>query len=105
MENPPKVGKLIEDGDRRRDAIHVAVVSVKAARGLYPGEHVGLEDLETASYEAKPHVGIVDPFLSGTVGRGQWFWLFLYPGTATGLRHVWTHPEFKRLADKAKESW
>src|ERR1700731_2150845 len=40
-QNTPALGKLVE-GDQRRDAIHVAVAPVVAARRLCPGQHVGL---------------------------------------------------------------
>ena len=39
-------------------------------------------------------VGIVDPFLKEPVEPGERFYIFLFPNTVTGLRHVWTHPAF-----------
>ena len=105
MELGPRLGQLAEFGDRRRDAIHVAVAAVKAAARLRPGEHVGL--VEEANLElvgpCDRNIGIVDPFLPGEVEPGQRFWLLLYPGTITGLRHVWTHPAFQAAAAAVKE--
>lgn len=100
MENTPQLGKLIETADRRRDAVHVAVVPVTAETELTPGQAVGLtrsNDFEFAGVSENP-IGIVDPFLTSPVQAGQRFWLLLYPGTITSLRHVWTHPAFSAVA-------
>ena len=105
MEQGPRLVQLIEDGDRRRDAIHVAVAPVTAAEWLAPGQHVGL--IQQGNVElvgpCDRNLGVVDPFLTRDVEPGQRFWLFLYPGTITGLRHVWTHPAFARAAAAVKE--
>jgi hypothetical protein len=91
---------LIEDGDRRRDAVHVPIAAVTAAVRLSPGQHVGLirdDDVQQVGPCERP-IGIVDPFLTQEVEPGERFWLFVYPGSITGLRHVWTHPTFTAAA-------
>jgi len=65
-----------------RDAVHVAVIPILALREMRPGERL--------------QNGIVDPFLAAPVPAGSWFYLCLYPGTVTSLRHVWAHPNFPR---------
>lgn len=86
------LGKVINDPKYHagyRDAIHVAVVPVTAAERLRPGDHVDA----AGGTEGKP-VGIVDPFLTAPVRKGERFWLFLYPGTIRSLRHHWQHDAF-----------
>ncbi len=90
--NGPVLGKLADANDRR-DAIHIALAPVVAGVDLEPGQHVGLFSDGTAK-PTEPHIGIVDPFLVSRVSRGERFWLFLYQGTVTSLRHVYTHPAF-----------
>lgn len=103
---PVQVGKLITDGDRRRDAIHVAIAPVVCGDDeLAPGEDIAFEygqtEVVTSLYtgDEKP-IGIVDPFLSEGPKKGERFYIFLYPNTVTSLRHVWTHPAFRIQAPK-----
>lgn len=87
-----------------RDAVHVAVISAIAGETLHPGQHVGLNDASTDDSDRvaatmTKHIGIVDPFLECVVYPQQRFWLYLYPRTITGLRHLWTHPDFDHVGD------
>jgi hypothetical protein len=93
--HPTEFGKLVPDHIQpgTRDAIHVACTPVKAVTTLSPGQHVNAQGYPIY-YGEKTGVGVVDPFLKTDVYRGQTFWLFLYPGTITGLRHEWEHPAF-----------
>lgn len=102
----PKLGSLVIDGDTRRDAVHVAVVPVTATVRMRPGLRVGLDekgDAEIAS--TSDCVGIVDPYLTADVEPGQRFWLFLFPGTVTSLRHAWTHPAFPDAETPTPADW
>ncbi len=105
-----KLGQLITH-EATKDAVHMAVAPVVADEALSPGQHVGLFDAGTAGLVAREdaeHIGVVDPFLRGNVPQGARFWLFLYPGSITGLRHEWRHPAFadaSQLSKTASEKW
>lgn len=108
MSDNLKLGHLIE-GEQHRDATHIAVAPVVAGAPLKPGTHVGFVSPGTVC-EAKMFasdirpVGVVDPFLRKDVRAGEKFWLFLYPGTITGLRHEWSHPAFLDAAHTVEDS-
>ncbi len=96
----PKVGKIIAPEDSPfRDAIHVAVAPVEASMYLLPGQRVGLQQDGRAGHVDKP-IGIVDPFLEYPVLPGQKFYLFIFPGTTTNLRHVYFHEAFAYKPEK-----
>ena len=105
MDQTPQLGRLIEDSERRRDAVHVAIAPVTAATTVSPGQHIGLvEDGNTDLVGPCDHnIGIVDPFLSHDVQPGQRFWMMLYPGSITSLRHIWTHSTFSSAAAHIRE--
>lgn len=94
-----RLGKLIiEPGEQnQRDAVHIAVVPVQASDSFDPGEHVGVCDKGEHATKTGPYVGIVDPFLRKRIMAGDTFWLFLYQGQVTTLRHEWTHPAFPNI--------
>ena len=105
------IGKTIAEGSfiPDRDAIHVAVIAVRAGDTLRPAQHVyrGVDGTfypEGYNSMSGPAIGVVDPYLKqNSVNKGTYFWLFLYPGSITSLSHQWTHPAFG-AADLAPDS-
>jgi hypothetical protein len=73
--------------------IHVAVISVVAGQMLHPGDRVHIVGKDAMRTDGDP-VGIVDPYLTGVVSKGDKFWLCLMPNTVTGMSHRWRHPAF-----------
>jgi hypothetical protein len=95
------LGTIIDD-TQKRDAIHLAVIPVQAGCSLTAGTHVGLLDGKAhVSSACDADLGIVDPFLSSIVRKGQWFWLMIHPRVITSLRHVWVHPDIPDEAGTA----
>lgn len=88
-----KLGQLVT-GKPERDAVHIAVIAVKAGEDLPPGEHVSMRDGKAHSADRAHAIGVVDPFLEYGPTRGDHFWLLLTPGSITSLRHEWGHPAF-----------
>lgn len=86
------LGNLISS-KQSKDAIHVAVVPMKASEMLRPAQRVGIIQDGFAG-PSSIVVGIVDPYLVDVVPKGADFWLCLLPGTVTGMRHEWEHPAF-----------
>lgn len=82
---------MIHEREEKRDAIHLAVMPVEAGERLNPGEHIGI--VNGKAFVGHPTcIGVVDPFLTAAVGRGERFWLVIYPRKIQSLRHVWSHP-------------
>lgn len=80
------------DETSKKDAIHVAIYPAVAGCKLNRGEHVG--KLSSGRFgPCDVNVGVVNPFTDQlTITEGEMFWLLLYPGTVTSLRHDWNHP-------------
>lgn len=100
------LGRIITT-EQNRDAVHVAVAPTTAAERLLPGAHVNQNG---EGCRPGKGIGVVDPFLTEYVERGDKFWLFLYPGSITSLRHEWTHPAFAEstpinATKAASEEW
>ena len=103
MDNSLKLGKLLDATDsHQRDAVHIAIAAVTSSEVLPPGQHVGLVGPDRVGTNADRKIGIVDPFLTEDVQPEQLFYVWLYPGTITSLRHVWSHPAFTAMALKEK---
>lgn len=86
------IGQILK-GNHERDAIHVAILPVKAAEPLVQGTTVKVDNLGRATHARREEaIGIIDPFLPKAVEMGEKCWVFLFPGTVTGMRHHWSLP-------------
>lgn len=87
-----RLGELAP-ANAQRDAIHVAVIPAVAGMDLQPGERVALSgNFAYVEVNDCRGLGIVDPFLSQAIKKGDRFYLLLLPNTVTGMRHHWEHP-------------
>lgn len=75
-----------------KDAIHTAIVSVRAASPIKPGEKCGLNDKREAIPQVKGP-GVADPFRKKIIVTGEAFWMILAQDEIPNVQHVWEHPD------------
>jgi len=80
--NPTEVGV--------KDAIHVAIVSVRAGEFLHPGRRVTLNEHREAVNDAKG-IGVADPFLKGRIEKGENLWILMDASQVANVQHTWDH--------------
>jgi len=84
--------------DEGRDAVHIAVLTLQAKENFTvpPIGNLWVNAEGDLSYSSLMAVGIIDPFLQRglLVEKGDWYYVYLKPGSITGLRHVWDHAAF-----------
>lgn len=93
MGNTIELGTVVTDYDKLglRDAIHLPVLIAIAGDDLEPGQHVGFihdEDSKLVGCAAKT-IGIVDPFLSKWVKKGEYINIVIYPWLVKKFYHSW----------------
>jgi len=78
-----------------RDAVHVPIISAKAAHELRPGQHVILnaDGSVSSCLTENTSLGVVDPYINGIIKPGDSVWVFVRPGSISTLTHHWTHPK------------
>ena len=76
-----------------KDAIHTAIVSVRAGALIEPGQRLKMNEFnEAIPSNFKEGVGVADPFRRSNITRGQSFWLLLDQDAVPNVHHVWEHP-------------
>lgn len=83
---PPAVGV--------KDAVHVAIVAVRAGHALNPGDRIGLNSFNEAVRDNKGP-GVVDTALKTRVMVGDVFWMLLDQEEVPNVAHHWEHPTVK----------
>jgi hypothetical protein len=87
------LGKL-QDKAGVKDAVHVAIVSVRAGQLIKPGSRCSLNEFNEAVVNNKGY-GIADPWLNSNIKTGDIFLLILGQNEIPNVRHVWEHPTVK----------
>ena len=75
-----------------KDAVHVAIVSVRAGQYLEPGTRVSLNEHREAVGDSKGF-GLVDPFLKKSVQTGDTCWVMMDAKETGTVRHIWDHEQ------------
>lgn len=87
------LGKLLDVEDlSQRDAIHTAIVAVRAGQSMEPGTKCIINEYNEAIPGEKNFVGVADPFLKKLIPRGSVFHLLLGQSEVPNVTHVWEHP-------------
>lgn len=74
-----------------KDAVHVAIVAVRAGSPVKPGERVAMNQYNEAVPSHKGP-GLADPFRESTIPVGECFWLLLGQSEVPNVQHTWEHP-------------
>lgn len=95
------IGRTLEiNHGMERDAIHVAVIPVTVSQDFDPGDPVSIRD--GCAVLSDTPIGVIDPFLSDLVFKGESCWVFLFPGKTTSIRHDWSHPLIPDSKDQVR---
>lgn len=74
-----------------KDAIHTAIVAVRAGLPIYPGSKCRMDEDREAVPDDKGD-GVADPFRRGVILAGDSFWLLMNQDAVPNVQHVWEHP-------------
>jgi hypothetical protein len=74
-----------------KDAIHVAIVAVRAGSAIKPGQRCKMNEHREAVPDSEGE-GVADPFVKDAIATGQSFWLLLNQDAVPNVQHVWEHP-------------
>lgn len=75
-----------------KDAVHVAIVSLRAGKPIKPGEYIKLNaDREAVPSSKKDSFGLASPFIDKHIGTGDLFWGLLHLNELRTVYHHWDH--------------
>lgn len=75
-----------------KDAVHVAIVSLRAGQALSPGDSIKMNANGEAIWcNAKESFGVVDPYRTNKIPRGGYFWCQMNMDEIENVKHVWSH--------------
>lgn len=74
-----------------KDAVHVAIISVRAARRIELGQKCSLNKYGEAEPDGKG-IGVADPFRRQEIYTGDYFILLINPDVVDNVTHHWEHP-------------
>lgn len=105
MDTIQTLGKILPKNHiQGRDAVHIAVMPVIAGEDLRPGMKLKLKFGTTnvvIEADYGEFIGRADPFIEHyEIKTGCCFWMWLNPGSISGLRHEWEHPTIDKKPKK-----